>query len=173
MIFVKRYCVTNLVSDTSVLLYLGRIQHLDLLDTLFTNILIPQAVISELDAGRTLRTDTVNPRRFTWMQIVEVSTEEIAQLPSNTLGAGEQAVIAYTHRNPDCLAGLDDKLARQLAQSLEIDIIGLIGILIKAKRAGAIPQIRPLLDQLRTEGFRLHHNVYQEALYLSQETSKE
>ena len=165
--------MTNLVSDTSVLLYLGRIQHLDLLDTLFTNILIPQAVLSELDVGRTLRADTVNPRHFAWMQIVKVSTEEIAQLPSNTLGAGEQAVIAYTRRTTDSLAGLDDKLARQLAQSLRIDVIGLIGILIKAKRAGAIPQVRPLLDYLRIEGFRLHQNVYQEALYLSQETSKE
>ena len=86
---------TPLVSDTSLWLYLGRIAHLYLLSALFEPVFVPEQVALELDAGRLIRPDTVEPRSFDWATLVAVSLSEIDALPPNRLGIGEQSVIAY------------------------------------------------------------------------------
>jgi len=53
----------SVVCDTSVLLYLGRIDHLFLLPRLFAEVAIPVDVARELDAGRSVRADTVDVRQ--------------------------------------------------------------------------------------------------------------
>jgi len=155
--------------DTSILLYLGRIGQLDLLPALFEAAFVPVQVVLELDMGRLLRADTVDPRQLTWATLIEVPQKEIEKLPPNRLGPGERSVIAYTRLHGHCLAGLDDRLARLLAEGLGLKVIGVVGILLKGKRAGLIPLVQPLLDQLREAGFRLRDDVYREALRLAGE----
>ncbi len=46
------------VCDTTVLLYLGRIDQINLLSALFAPVYIPEPVLLELDMGRLLRRDT-------------------------------------------------------------------------------------------------------------------
>ena len=58
-----------LVSDTSPLLYLGRIGQLELLGHLFAPVYLPEQVALELDAGRLLRSDTLDPHVFPWLQV--------------------------------------------------------------------------------------------------------
>ena len=159
----------SLSCDTSILLYLGRIGQLHLLPALFDAAFVPNQVVLELDMGRLLRADTVDPRQLTWATLIEVSGEEIDNLPPNRLGPGERSVIAYALLHDHCLAGLDDRLARLLAEELGLEVIGVVGILLKSKRANLIPLVRPFLDQLRGAGFRLRDDVYQEALRLAGE----
>lgn len=45
----------RVVSDTSPLLYLGRIGQLELLPRLFSEVCVPEQVALELDAGRLIR----------------------------------------------------------------------------------------------------------------------
>ncbi len=142
-----------------------------LLPALFEAVFVPNQVALELDMGRLLRADTVDPRQLTWATLIEVSGEEIANLPPNRLGPGERSVIAYALLHGHCLAGLDDRLARLLAEALGLKVIGVIGILVKSKRANLIPLVRPLLDQLRETGFRLRDDVYLEALQLAGESA--
>jgi hypothetical protein len=82
----------SVVCDTSVLLYLGRIDHLFLLPRLFAEIAIPAAVANELDVGRSVRADTVDARQLEWATLVTVTAAHTAALPANRLGAGERAV---------------------------------------------------------------------------------
>ena len=60
----------------------------------------------------------------------------------------------------------DDASLRLLATMHGVPVIGSIGILIRARLDGAIPALKPLLDQLIASGFRLdpHGQVYQDAL---------
>jgi hypothetical protein len=53
------------VCDTTVLLYLGRIGQAGLLPELFAPVFIPEPILLELDMGRILRHDTINPREVT------------------------------------------------------------------------------------------------------------
>ena len=98
----------SLVCDTTVLLYLNRIEMLKLLPSLFKDVYVPREVVLELDMGRLLRNDTIDPRKIEWVQIIEVSRNDIEKLPKNRLGKGERAVIAYAQSKTNCIVGLDD-----------------------------------------------------------------
>jgi predicted nucleic acid-binding protein len=162
----------EIVCDTTVLLYLGRINHTPLLPELFKSVFVPQTVMLELDAGRLLRPDTIDPRNLDWITLVEVTSSEINALPPNHLGRGERAVIAYAHTHIGCIAGLDDLQARIFAEELGLTVIGIIGVLVKAKQAQVIHSIRELLQNLQQQGFHLSSEVCQEALRLAGEQQK-
>ena len=159
----------SIVCDTSLLLYLGRIKKVTILPALYKEVYVPEKVALELDAGRLLRADTIDPLMLDWVNVVSVSEKEIHTLPPNQLGIGEQSVIAYTKINPEYLAGLDDRLARLFAEQLGIKVVGMIGVLLKAKNKGLLPSLCPLLESVHAHGFRMSKELYQEALSLAGE----
>ena len=110
-----------LVCDTTVLLYLGRIHQIKLLPALFALIYVPEAVALELDMGRVMRSDTLNPRILRWITIAEVPQQAIDNLPTNRLGDGERHVIAYARAHKTTVAGLDDLQARIFAESVLVN----------------------------------------------------
>jgi predicted nucleic acid-binding protein len=66
----------------------------------------------------------------------------------------EAEAIAIAHvRN--ALLILDDGLARRHAQLIGVTLTGTLGVLIKAKVAGHIPTVAPLVSRLTDLGFRL------------------
>jgi hypothetical protein len=159
----------SIVCDTTVLLYLGRVDQARLLAKVFERIYVPQSVVAELDMGRIVKRDTIDPRELAGVQIVSVAEGDVEALPPNNLGIGERAVIAYGESNPDCWVGLDDRRARELAEELGMDVVGTIGVLLRAKRSGLIRAIRPLLSALEGEGFRMGDDLHREALRLAGE----
>ena len=158
-----------IVCDTTMLLYLGRIGQADLLSELFFPIYVPEPVMLELDMGRLLRSDTINPRNLAWATPVSVAQAMIDALPPNRLGAGERAVIAYARAGDGYAVGLDDLRARQLAESVGLKIVGTLGTLVRAKQAGLIPAVHPLLDEVILQGFRLNPELYRDVLALAGE----
>ena len=80
-----------LVCDTTVLLYLDRIGQSHLLRALFEPICVPDPVRLELDMGRLLRPDTVDPSRLGWISMVLVGQDEInvIKLVKRFVGHGE------------------------------------------------------------------------------------
>lgn len=157
------------VCDTPCLLYLGRIGRLELLHALFERVAVPSQVALELDMGRFWRADTADPRKLEWVRLVEVSPAEIEKLPANRLGEGERAVIAYARSQKDHLTCLDDRMARSFAEDLGLRVIGIVGILIVAKREGLIEKVATVLEHLKHEGFRLGEDVISKALQLAGE----
>ncbi|MCG2769460.1 MAG: DUF3368 domain-containing protein [Anaerolineae bacterium] len=158
-----------LVCDTTLLLYLGRIGQAQLLPALFEPVCVPEPVASELDMGRLMRRDTINPRGLDWASLVPVSQRDMDSLPPNRLGVGERAVIAYVRSHPGYSAGLDDRQARLLAEIMGLTVVGTIGVLLRAKEADLIPTVRSLLDAVQSEGFRLGIDLYQATLRLAGE----
>jgi predicted nucleic acid-binding protein len=158
-----------IVCDTTVLLYLGRIGQVDLLHALFAPVCVPEQVMLELDMGRLLRRDTINPLDLAWVTPVSVSQAMIDRLPPNRLGAGERAVIAYAYAHDGHVSGLDDLQARQLAEAVGLTVIGTLGILLHAKQSGLVSVVRPLVDAAITQGFRLGSELYRDVLELASE----
>jgi len=62
---------------------------------IYTSVCVPEKVVLELDAGRLLRSDTIEPRQIDRVKVVPVSQKQIDDLPPNKLGIGEHSVIAY------------------------------------------------------------------------------
>ena len=159
----------SIICDTTVLLYLGRIGQSGLLPALFSTICVPEAVLLELDMGRVLRPDTFDPRSLSWVTLVSVSRAMVDDLPSNRLGTGERAVIAYAQARGGFPAGLDDLRARQLAESVGVKVIGTLGILLRAKQTGLIGTVAPLVEDVVNQGFRIGPDLYQAVLALAGE----
>jgi predicted nucleic acid-binding protein len=158
-----------IVCDTTVLLYLGRIGQSDLLPALFSPVYVPEPVMLELDMGRLLRPDTVNPRSLAWANPVSVSQATIDDLPPNRLGAGEISVIGYARTLDDCAAGLDDLRARQLAEAVGLKVVGTLGVLLHAKQVGMISTVQSRINEVITQGFHLSPDLYREVLELAGE----
>ena len=80
-------------------------------------------------------------------------------------------IEALALETPDSISVLDDALARQVAGALHLRFTGTLGILIDAKRAGIIPAVRPLLDQLQSLGFRVAAHTRAAVLKLTSEST--
>ncbi len=151
------------------MLYLGRVGHIELLPALFAPVCVPESVVSELDMGRLLRRDTVDPRQLDWVTRVSVLSSAVDALSPNQLGMGERAVIAYARPHSGYVAGLDDLQARSLAERLGLTIVGTLGIFLRTKQGGLIVAVQPLLDAVRVQGFRLGSALYRNVLQLAGE----
>lgn len=55
---------------------------------------------------------------------------------------------------------MDDLAARHVARAMGLPVIGTLVVLLHAKEAGYIPQIKPLLDKLRERGLYLTETLY-------------
>ena len=65
---------------------------------------------------------------------------------------------------------LDERRARAFAQRRRIEVVGTAGVLLEAKRTGVIEEVRPILDDLTTSGFRLSGRLYVAVLERAGET---
>ncbi|MEZ5584648.1 MAG: DUF3368 domain-containing protein [Candidatus Competibacteraceae bacterium] len=87
------------------------------------------------------------------------------------LDAGEAETLALAVECPPALVLMDEREGRHTAQRLGIKTVGVVGVLIEAKVRGLIPQVGPLLEQLRQEaGFFLSDRVIHDARAFCGET---
>jgi len=133
-----------LIADSSALIALAIVDKLDLLDQLFGNVYIPRAVYNEM----------VQQNKLFATQLQNYSQDKVLDISSSfnfnvSLGLGEsEAIILYQEKNADYLL-CDDKKAKKFAQSFGINVIGSLGILLKAKEKRYIEKISPLVEILR------------------------
>jgi len=79
------------------------------------------------------------------------------------LGEGEAAVIT-TGLRLHAPVLIDDKQARRIARSLGVGVIGTGGILTRAKLAGLIPAVEPVLARLKEQGYHISDPLVRQIL---------
>jgi uncharacterized protein len=157
------------ISNTSPLLYLHQIGCLSILQTLYTQVIVPQAVQSELLVGQQQGVDVPKISQCAWLQLRSVAT--VASMPNVIdLGPGEAEVIGLGIENPGSLLILDDQLGRQIARFHRLTFTGTLGVLIKAKQLGHITTMRPLIEQLQRSGMWLSESIIADVLRLAGES---
>jgi len=135
------------VSNSSPLIALARIQRLDLLPAIFASVLIPPAVAREIAPSI--------PVPPTWLRIQAPNVAPPASLLRRRLGDGEWEALALASELKADWIILDDLPARRSAEATGLSVIGTLGTLVTAKRAGLLKSIRPELDGLRPTSFFL------------------
>lgn len=81
------------------------------------------------------------------------------------LHAGEAEAIALASElRGDVAVALDDRRARRLARSIDLEGIGTAGVIAAAKGAGLLPEARPALDAARAAGLYLGDAIYADLL---------
>ncbi len=150
------------VVDTSPLLALSRLSLLDLLPELFGEVLLPEAVRAEAVEGRPRAPDVEAIRvalEAGRLRVRAVGERDPEQAAPDNLGRGEQEAIALGLLVRADVVVIDDRVARRAARDAGLRVIGVVGVLVAARRAGLIPAVAPLVEQLRAQGFRLSDDV--------------
>jgi uncharacterized protein len=145
----------SVVSNTSPLIALAKVDQLGLLETIFEQVYIPSAVQRELWTGNSQEIQRLDRAFSSFIHIKQVVELQIeVQLATRRLEAGEQEAIALAYQLNLPLI-IDDRLGRQAARSLSLPISGVAGVLILAKQQGAIPSVKNLLQEIRNNGYWL------------------
>jgi len=152
------------VSNTSPLITLSAVGKLDLLEQIYQQIVIPQAVHDEVVQGAS-KPGTTTILTRSWLDIRTVqNTAQVAQLQHN-LHPGEAEAIVLAIEMQASVLLMDEQRGRQIAINLGIPVTGVIGTLIAAKQYGFIPLVKPVLDDMiRQSGFRINHRLYTQVL---------
>jgi predicted nucleic acid-binding protein len=141
------------VSNASPLIVLARSGHLDLLRALPVPVLVPAGVLAEIDAGNARDGAADAVRALELVTIVE-DLDVPASIASWRLDAGESQVLA---RAVSIGAGvlLDDRAARRCAQTLGLMVVGSIGLVARAKRAGLVTAAGPVIRAVVEAGLHV------------------
>ena len=159
------------ICDTSPVLYLHRIRLLALLPKLAARVVIPPAIIREIETGRGRGFDVPDVAAFPWVVVSKPSAIP-ARFISQDLGGGETEVIQLALENPGAVALLDDRAARDEAARQGIPVAGTLRILILFKQRNLITVVAPYIDELRSLGFRASDAAVEGALRLAGESTE-
>jgi uncharacterized protein len=158
------------VSNTSPIINLACIEQLDLLPELYATIVIPPAVFHETTVVLPNAPGAATVRSAPWIQCREVANRSLVASLRLELDPGEAEAIACALEGSATLLLIDERRGRRVAQQLGISVIGLVGVLLLAKRRGLVAQIRPLLDGLRQRaGFWMSEALYARVLQEAEE----
>lgn len=117
----------KVISNTTPLINFAAINRFDILQAIFDQIVIPQAVYDETTSSSFPDSQVVLQAISSgWLQV-------IAREISLTLDEGEREAIALAIETGEQRILLDEREARQVAQSLGLQVIGILGILLLTK----------------------------------------
>lgn len=159
-----------IVADSGPLIALAILDQLPLLNQLFTEVLLPEEVFKEC----TVKPESSGAKEITLatesgrLTVVAVSDDTNILSLSRILDPGEAAAITLAEAKQSILL-IDERKGRKIALARGLEIIGTGAILIHAKRKGVIPEVRPSLDALQDQGYRLSQQLYVRLLELANE----
>lgn len=148
---------TLIVSDSSPLIALLNIQHLDLLKFLFKKVIIPPTVAKEIEAG-----EKANSPWFTFKESGFICIESLT-LPDKRLAilelqldAGESEAILLVDQLKLRLL-IDERAGRNMAKTMGLEIVGLVGMLLALKQGKHITHndMLSIVDALEQVHFQM------------------
>jgi predicted nucleic acid-binding protein len=151
------------VVDSSSLIGLAKIEQLELLKELFSEVYIPDAVYNEVvieGKGEPGAQETGRAIKDGWIIRKRASDIIAVQALSSTLGEGEAEVIVLCKELESAFAVIDERTARAAAELMDIHVIGVIGILDLAIEKGFDINKKVLVDILIGSGFRISNRLY-------------
>ena len=143
----------TIISDTSCFIVLTKIEELDLLHKVYGQIATTWDIANEF-----------GEKPPYWIDIKMLRTNTGQQLLEMQIDKGESNAIALALETPESTLILDDYKARRIAEELHIPYTGTVGVIVKSKRSGLIPSIKPMLDKIRQTDFRISMDIEIRAL---------
>ena len=145
------------VSDTSPLTALLGVGAADILPQLFKEVIIPQAVREELRRS--------HAQLPPWLRVAAVENQEQARAYAQIVDAGEAEAIELARELHADQLLIDERKGRRPAAREGVAVIGLLGVVLLARRNRTIPSARALIERLQQEaGMYLAEDIKAAAL---------
>jgi predicted nucleic acid-binding protein len=156
------------VVNTTPIIALSLIGELDLLRSLYNQLVVPSAVEAEVLAGGRGGIGSSELREASWLRIASLQDPRRAELLVD-LDRGEAEVLALAQELNADLVIMDERLGRLHARRLGLTLTGTMGVLLRAKQLGHVKAVAPLIGRLRQGGIHLSDELVTEALMLADE----
>lgn len=146
------------ISDTSCLILLKKIDELELLNLCYKNVLVTDVIAREF--GEPLPD---------WVLVKKVQDQNVQAALHQLVDLGEASAFALALETPHSVLIVDDRTARKVAKSLNLKATGTLGVLIQAKKRGLIASVRPILVKIAATDFRISQKIIDSVLALAGE----
>lgn len=142
-----------IITDTSCLILLKKIDEIDLLKALADKVFITETIKNEF--GSPLPD---------WIQIKLPSNKFYQQILEMDLDPGEASAIALSLETDNAILIIDDLKGRNVAEKLRLKYSGTFGLILRAKQKGIVTAIRPILIKIQQTNFRFTDSLFQTIL---------
>ena len=153
------------VSDTTPLISLLKIEHLDLLKKLFGNVLIPQSVYDELTADERFKMEAELLQQKDFIKVHSVKNAESVSVLRRATGLdqGESEAIVLTDETNADLLLMDEAKGRAVSSEMGFRIMGTIGILMAAYEEHELTsnEVKECVSGLQSAGRHIGQRHYQ------------
>jgi predicted nucleic acid-binding protein len=155
------------IADAGPLIAVARLDLLSLFESLYGTVFVPSVVWQETTGGGDfVEVEAIlHANRKGWLKVVDDELP-IELDPSSLLwmvDAGERAALVLAinlqKTGAATLLILDDTAARSGAKNFNLSYIGTVGVLLRAKQAGLVPEIVPLVTKLQSSGYFLSDSL--------------
>lgn len=153
-------------SNTTPLIALAGVQHLDLLPALFGEIHVVETVIDECAAGGVIAVPDL--RRLPWVRVVKVMPTSLPGLLLE-LDRGERDTLSMARQQGAQRVIIDERIGRNIAELIGLQVVGTLGVLLKAKEQELIGSFGEVVDQMRANGIYYHPKLVQKLTTLAGE----
>lgn len=142
----------KVIVNSTPLIVLSGAGKLDLLKKLYREVIIPEAVYREVTAKKDSACMQVIGESD-WIRIEKIHDQSEKKMYKAKLHDGEVEVMILAQEKQADLVVIDDNAAKKTAKYLGLMVTGTIGVLIKAKKLGHLDAVRPVLDEIKENGF--------------------
>ncbi|SMF97240.1 Predicted nucleic acid-binding protein, contains PIN domain [Methylomagnum ishizawai] len=151
----------RVVSNTTPIISLAAIGHLNLLEKLFGNIVIAEAVYKEIKAKPSYGHQQIDAP---FIQVQTIQGCLYKDFLLSQLDSGETETIILAKEISADFVLIDENLGYKVATTAGLSAIRTLSILLKAKEKGYIDRIKPLLDDMIAKGRWYSSAVYRSCL---------
>lgn len=157
----------KVVCNASPIIGLSMLGLLNLLYEMF-EVYIPKEVYNEIALAKegyaTGKNELIESVKRGQIKIYEVKDQDLVNKLYGHLHKGElETVVAAKEMNLTYVI-IDEKSARGFAKTFFLKPIGILGVLQRAKELKKIDKLKPCLDILRDNGFRISNKLYYDLL---------
>jgi predicted nucleic acid-binding protein len=158
----------RVVVNTTPIIALSLIGELDLLRSLYGQVVVPPSVEAEVLAGGRDGIGSSELQAASWVRVASLQDPRRADLLAD-LDRGEAEVLALALELDADLVIIDERLARLHAKRLGLRLTGTLGVLLRAKQLGHVKAVAPLMGRRRQGGIHLSDRVVAKVLALADE----
>ena len=156
------------ISDTTPIISLIKINQLELLNHMFGDVQVPDAVYEELISNSRFQSEAEQILRAEYITKVVVEDKKSVALLRRATGldAGESEAIILSDEIKADLLLMDELKGRQVAKQMGLNIMGTIGILMTAfeEKLLSADEIEQCAEVLRSNGRHISDRLYEQLM---------
>ncbi|MDN3583014.1 DUF3368 domain-containing protein [Mucilaginibacter flavus] len=145
--------INTIITDASCFILLEKINGLDILEKLYGTVTTTPEIAAEYGKRLPL-----------WVNVNAVNNRDLLYTYAELVDIGEASAIALAQEVTSPSLILDDLKGRKLAQQLNLEFTGTIGVLVLARQRKVIPLLLPYFEKIKSTNFRISNDFLQTLL---------